>query len=484
MDAHSYINGKFLKREPTKKTINPATLETVTEYSIAVKEDIENSINIAQKGFELWNKINVTERGLILKKVADLIDLKRREIAELITREEGKTISESLNEVNNAYKILYYYFGESRRVTSYVVQSEQNNVFASTIRVPLGIVYIITPFNSPFSIPFWNIAPALLHGNSVIFKPSHITAGVGHMISLLFDEAGVPPGVFNTIIGDADLISNTILNDKRVQLVAFTGGTDTGNKLSVLNGKYKRRQILELGGKNAAIVLSDANLDLAVSSLLFASFSNAGQRCTASSRIIVEEGIEKEFIDKFTFHAKKIVVGNGLDPNVRMGPVAGENQYKKVKSYIERACEKGLNMKLGKCNYDETPNGYFIYPTIFVNVNKDDELFKDEIFGPIVSITTAKNLDEAIELANYTKYGLVSAIYTKDIKSAFRAVNEIDSGVTFVNQGPTGIEYSLPYLGHKESGFGEELGLTSIMNYTKTKSIYIDYSYEKRPFFW
>jgi len=484
MKAYPYINGKFLKGELNKKTINPADLSTVTEYHEMNEKEITESINFAEEAFHKWKQINVIERAELLKKVADLINSEKEEIAKLITMEEGKTYKESLNEVNNAYKVLYYYYGEARRILSEIIKSEQNEVFAGTIRQPLGIVYVITPFNSPFSIPFWNIAPALLHGNTILFKPSSITAGVGFKIAELFDKATAPSGIFNLLLGNSKLISDILLNDSRIQAVAFTGGTEVGNELSELNGKFKRRQILELGGKDPAIVLKDANLDLAISALLFASFSNAGQRCTAGSRIIVEKPIYSEFINKFTEKSKNIKVGNGLKEDVLMGPVAGKKQYEKVKRYIENAFNRGIKTTTNKRIYDDNPNGYFIYPTIFYDVDKDDELFQDEIFGPVVSIVSAENLDEAIELANYSRYGLVSAIYTTDIRSAFRAIEEIDAGVTFVNQGPTGIEYSLPYLGHKESGYGEELGLTSIKNYTKTKSIYIDYSYKKRSFFW
>jgi aldehyde dehydrogenase (NAD+) len=484
MFSYPYVNGKFLKGELTKKTINPADLSIVTQYYEMNNEEIQESIDSAEKAFQKWSKINIIERGDLLKKVADLIDKNREDIAKIITMEEGKTYKESLNEVNNAYKVLYYYYGETRRVISEIIKSEQNEVFAGTIRQPLGIIYVITPFNSPFSIPFWNIAPALLHGNTVLFKPSSLTVGVGFKIAELFDKAGTPPGVFNLLIGNSNNISRVLLNDQRIQAVAFTGGTEVGNEISQINGKFKRRQILELGGKDPAIVLNDADIDLAISALLFASFSNSGQRCTAGSRIIVEETIYPEFIKKFSERAKNIKVGNGLNPDTQMGPVAGKKQYEKIKGYIERAYERGIKYSTLKRSYIENPDGYFIYPTIFFDVDKDDELFQDEIFGPVVSITPAKNLDDAITLANYSKYGLVSAIYTKDLRSAIRAIDEIDSGVTFVNQGPTGIEYSLPYLGHKESGYGEELGLTSIKNYTKTKSFYIDYSYNKRPFFW
>lgn len=479
------INGKSERSEYKFTTLNPATLESVAEVFMANEQEIKDSVDGCEMAFEEWSRLNITKRAEYLKKVADLIEGERDEIAALITREQGKTYKESYNEVNNAYKVLYYYYGEARRTTSTVVKSEQDTIFSATVRRPLGIVFVVTPFNSPFSIPFWNIAPALLHGNTVIFKPSSVTAAVGGKISELFQRAGLPAGVMNTLHGDARKISEIILNDDRCKSLAFTGGSEVGNKLSEINGKYRRRQILELGGKDPAIVLSDADIELAVSSLLFASFSNAGQRCTAGSRILVERSIYDVFLEKFANRARTIKVGNGMDRETMMGPVASLKQYRIVSSYIADGSERGIDIKLGKREYPVDPErGYFIDPTIFSEVDRKDRLAQEEIFGPVVSLIPVDDLNDAIEAANSTEYGLVSAIYTKDLQAAFRSIDEIDAGVTFVNQGPTGIEYSLPYMGTRKSGFGEELGLTSINNYTKTKSIYIDYSYSRRPFFW
>ena len=479
------INGKSERTKNKFATLNPATLEPIADVFMADDQQIKDSVNSANVAFEEWSKLNITKRAEYLKRVADLIDGERKEIAVLITQEQGKPYKESYNEVNNAYKVLYYYYGEARRTTSTVVQSEQDTIFSATVRRPLGIVFVVTPFNSPFSIPFWNIAPALLHGNTVIFKPSSVTAAVGGKISELFQKAGLPSGVINTLHGEASRISEIILNDERCKFLAFTGGSEVGNRLSEINGKFRRRQILELGGKDPAIVLSDADIELAVSSLLFASFSNAGQRCTAGSRILVERSVYDVFCEKFINRARNIKVGNGMEKETMMGPVASLKQYRTVTSYITDGHERGIDLKLGKREYPTNPDkGYFIEPTVFSDVDRKDPLSQEEIFGPVVSLIPVDDLNDAIEVANCTEYGLVSAIYTKDLQAAFRSIDQIDAGVTFVNQGPTGIEYSLPYLGTRKSGFGEELGLTSINNYTKTKSIYIDYSYSRRSFFW
>ncbi len=479
------INGKTVTSEKKFQTINPATLEPVADVVSATEDQVKEAIDDSQRAFEEWSRLNITKRAEFLKRTADLIDQQRDEIATLITKEEGKPYGEAYNEVNNVYKVLYYYYGEARRTTSTVVKSEQDNVFSATVRRPLGIVYVLTPFNSPFSIPFWNIAPALLHGNTAIFKPSSVTSAVGQKAAELFQKAGLPSGVMNILHGNAEMISETILNDDRCKVLALTGGREVGEKLSVLNGKYMRRQILELGGKDPAIVLADADMNLALSSLLFASFSNAGQRCTAGSRILIDRKIYDEFSEKFTKKAMGIKVGNGMDKETRMGPVASLKQFRTVTSFIGDGVKRGVKLRTGKKEYPEKPEkGYFIEPTIFSEVNRKDRLAQEEIFGPVVSLIPVDGLNDALDVANSTDYGLVSAIYTKDIQAAFRAIDEIDAGVTFVNQGPTGIEYSLPYLGSKKSGYGEELGLTSINNYTRTKSIYIDYSYSRRSFFW
>ncbi len=479
------INDEKVTSEKKFQTMNPATLEPVANVVSATEQQVKDAIDHCDRTFGDWSRLNITKRAEYLKKVADLIDQQREEIATLITREQGKPYKEAYNEVNNGYKVLYYYYGEARRTTSTVVKSEQDNIFSATVRRPLGIVFVLTPFNSPFSIPFWNIAPALLHGNTVLFKPSSVTSAVGAKIAELFQKAGLPSGVLNTVHGNAGMISETILNDDRCKALAFTGGSEVGEKLSILNGKYRRRQILELGGKDPAIVLADADMELALSSLLFASFSNAGQRCTAGSRILIERKIYDEFSEKFTEKAKGIKMGNGMNEETKMGPVASLKQYRTVTSFVQDGVQRGVNLRLGRKEYPEKPEtGVFVEPTIFSEVDRNDRLAQEEIFGPVVSLIPVDDLDDALNVANNTEYGLVSAIYTKDLQAAFRSIDEIDAGVTFVNQGPTGIEYSLPYLGTKKSGYGDELGLTSINNYTKTKSIYIDYSYSRRPFFW
>ncbi len=466
-------------------TYNPATKEKVAKVYKANEEIVREALDSSSSAFDSWSNTNIVKRAEYLKKMADIIDSNREELAKILTIQQGKTLAETKNEINNGYKVLYYYYGEARRTTSYLVKSESDEVFMGTVRMPLGIVYVITPFNSPFSIPFWNIAPALLHGNTVIFKPASITSLVSKKIQEIFLKSGLPSGVVNVLYGSSEMLSNIILNDERVQAVAFTGGSEVGLKLSEINGKMKRRQILELGGKNAAIVMDDCDLERTVASLLFAAFSNAGQRCSAASRLLVHTNIYDKFMNLFKKGMDNIKVGNGLDPSVHMGPVASEYQFQSVWEYINNAISRGIKPTKGGFNYnDHRKEGYFIPPTLFEIDDPNDKLAQEEIFGPVITVSPIKNLEEGINIANKSQYGLISAVYTENISNAFMIIDKTDTGVTSVNLGPTGIEYSVPYQGNKKSGFGEELGLTSIMNYTKTKSIYIDYSKKKRDFFW
>ncbi len=483
--VYSIVDNKEKGTESFFYTYNPATKEKIAMVYKADEEIVKETLESSSLAFESWSNINIVKRAEYLKKMADIIDANREELARILTIQQGKTLKESRNEINNAHKVLYYYYGEARRTTSYLVKSENDEVFMGTVRMPLGIVYVITPFNSPFSIPFWNIAPALLHGNTVIFKPASITSLVSKKIQEIFLKSGLPSGVVNVLYGSSEMISNILLNDERVQAVAFTGSSEVGLKLSEINGRMKRRQILELGGKNAAIVMDDCDIERTVASLLFAAFSNAGQRCSAASRLLVHTNIYDKFINLFKKGMENIIVGNGLDPSVHMGPVASEYQYLTVWNYINDAIERGIKPTKGGFKYtDHRKEGYFIPPTMFEIDDPKDKIAQEEIFGPVVTVLPIKNLEEGIDIANKTQYGLISAVYTENISNAFKVIDRTDTGVTFVNLGPTGIEYSVPYQGYKKSGFGEELGLTSIMNYTKTKSIYIDYSKKKRESFW
>lgn len=479
------IGGKPRKSEETFDVINPATKAIIGKCSSASSADVKEAIDIADDAFLTWSKIPAPIRAEIIFRVAENIRARQDELSELITKEEGKTLRESKGEVMDAFKACSYFASEGRRIRSSVVPSEQSEKQCISIRRPLGVIAIITPWNFPISTPFWGLAPALVMGNTAVFKPSSLTSLIGEKIVELFLDAGLPDGVLNLLTGPGARVGQDLLGNSKVKAVTFTGESKTGHYISDMNSKFFRRQVLELGGKNPLIVAKDAEIDTTVAAALFAAFGNTGQRCTAASRIIVEEPVLNEFVRKFSEQASKLVVGNGMIDGVEMGPLVSEGALSKAMSYVKIGQDEGAKLVSGGFLYtDERSKGFFCPPTIFSEVTNDMRISQEEIFAPVVSIISAKNLDEALTMANDTKYGLSSAIYTKDLRNAFLAIEQIDAGVTFVNQGTASIEVMLPYGGVKDSGIGKELGEAALEQYTETKAVYIDYSYKRRPWFY
>ncbi|MDH2900169.1 MAG: aldehyde dehydrogenase family protein [archaeon] len=485
MQSKLIVGGRYRESEKSFDVINPATKQIIGRSAIASSQDVKDAIDLADEAYHKWSRVPSVERAEVIFRVARLIKDRQDDLSRLITIEEGKTLRESRGEVTDAYKACMYFASEGRRMHTYVTPSEQEEKQCMSIRRPLGVVAIITPWNFPISTPFWGLAPAVVMGNSVIFKPSSLTSLIGEKIAQLFLDAGLPEGVLNLVTGPGATVGNNILNNPKVKAVTFTGESKTGHSISELNSKFFRRQALELGGKNPLIVAKDADLNLTVAAALFAAFGNTGQRCTAASRIIVEESIRAEFTKRFVQQASKLIVGNGLNDNVEMGPLVSDQAQMKVIDYVKIGKEEGAKILTGGFLYeDERKNGFFYPPTVFGDVDNEMRIAQDEIFGPVVTIISAKNIDEAFSIANDTKYGLSSAIYTQNLKTAFLAIEQIEAGVTFVNQGTAGIEVTLPYGGVKESGIGKELGEAALEQYTEMKAVYIDYSLKSRPWFY
>jgi acyl-CoA reductase-like NAD-dependent aldehyde dehydrogenase len=466
--------------------INPATQEIIGTAPIASPAEVEDAVNAAEAAFEKWSKVPAAVRAEVIFRVAEVLRTRQEELSKLITTEEGKTLRESIGDVMESYKSCMYFGAEGRRMWTHVVPSEQEDKLCMSVRRPLGVVAIITPWNFPISTPFWGLAPALVMGNTVVFKPSSLTPLIGERIVQIFLEAGLPEGVLNFVTGPGSIVGQNLLQNPKVKAVTFTGESGTGHLISEVNAKFFRRQVLELGGKNPLIVAKDAELDVTVSAALFAVYGNTGQRCTAASRIIVEEPVLDEFTRKFVSQASKLVVGNGMTSGVEMGPLVSMEAQTKVMEYVKIGTEEGAKLLAGGFNYqdDVRRKGFFYPPTVFGEADNDMRISQDEIFGPVASIICAKNMDDAFEMANDTRYGLSSAIYTKDLRTALLAIDRLDAGVTFVNQGTASLELSLPYGGVKESGIGKELGEAALEQYTEVKSVFIDFSYKRRPWFY
>ena len=464
---------------------NPATKELLANVPKGTSDDVKAAIDFAQSAFLNWSETPAPQRAEILYRAGEIIRKEQTELAEILTLEEGKAFSEALAEIVEGYDTVMYIAAEGRRMWSYVSPSEQKDKACMVIRRPVGIVGVITPWNFPFSIPLWKIPPALIAGNTVVFKPASNTPLIAMKIVEIFERAGLPKGVLNFVTGPGSQVGETMLNDNRLKMISFTGESKTGHRIAEANAIVLRKQILELGGKNPILVANDADLDVAVPAILYASFSNCGQKCTAGSRIIVEQKIHDEFVERFVKGAEALAVGNGMNSGVQIGPLITEAAREKVEKYVEVGKKEGAKMLCGGSRYDdeERSAGHFFKPTVFAEAANDMRISQEEIFGPVACVIKARNVDEAIEIANDTRYGLSSAIYTRDLKNAFKSLSKIESGIGYVNQGTTGAEVHLPFGGVKESGFGREAGEIAIENYTEKKAVFIDYSYERRPWY-
>jgi aldehyde dehydrogenase (NAD+) len=477
----NYIDGKWVKSSSGKTfdNINPATGELVGRFQLGTREDVNKAVEAAKKALPSWKNTPAPKRGELLLKVADLLERRKSELAKLMTMENGKNLEEAGGDVQEAIDMFRYIAGEGRRLFGETTPSELKDKFCMTIREPIGVVGMITPWNFPIAIPAWKIAPALVCGNTIVFKPATDTPLSMIKLTEILEECGVPKGVINVVTGSGSVVGDAIAKHKDIQALSFTGSTEVGRHVYIEGAKRLVGVELEMGGKNPQIVLSDANLELAIEGATWGAFGTAGQRCTATSRIIVEKPVLSKFTKMFLNKVRKIKVGNGLEKGVFMGPVINERQMTKILGYIEKGKKEGAKLLTGgyRLSGKEYEKGFFIAPTVFTGVTKDMTIAKEEIFGPVVCIMEAKNFEEAIEIANSVEYGLSWSIYTKDVNKAFQAMKRAESGIFYVNAPTIGAEVHLPFGGIKGTGNGgREAGTEAIREFTEIKSIFIDYS--------
>lgn len=478
----NFIGGKWVDAK-SKKTFldrNPADWDDVIGvFPASGANDVISAVESAKKGYEIWEKIPPPKRGLIIQKAGEILFARKEEIAKLMTREMGKILDETRGDVQEAIDTALYMAGEGRRLFGVTTTSELPNKTCMAIRVPIGIVGIISPWNFPIAIPAWKIFPALICGNAVVFKPASDAPAVAAKFVEILLEAGVPENVINLVYGSGSEVGMAIAKHPNVSVVSFTGSSETGRQLAEICGKTLKRLSLEMGGKNAQIVMNDADIELAVDGALWGAFGTTGQRCTATSRLILHKKIHDEFLARLVERAKKIRIGNGLKPDTQMGPLINEAQLKKVEKYVKIGLEEGAKILCGGKRYakSECAKGFFFEPTIFVDVKPAHRIATEEIFGPVVSAIKISDLDEAIAVINGTQYGLSSSIYTKDVGKAFYAIKEINAGITYVNAPTIGAETHLPFGGTKNTGNGHrESGFWVLETYSEWKAVYIDYS--------
>jgi aldehyde dehydrogenase (NAD+) len=487
MDTYrNFIAGNWVTSDSTReaRNVNPANTEDVIgTIKQATRNEARAAVEAAADAFRGWRNTPAPSRGRIVAHAARLMADYKEELSQLLTREEGKTIAESRGELQRSINVADFCAGESRRLNGETIQSELPLNFAYTIKQPLGVVACVTPWNFPVAIPVWKIAPALVAGNTVIFKPASLTPGTAVRIVEIFEEAGIPAGVLNLVLGSGSDAGDEIISHPAVKAVSFTGSNSVGIRLYEQVSRRGAKVQCEMGGKNPVIVMEDADLDLAVESTAQGAFGSSGQRCTATSRAVVINEIADEFVKRIAARAKSMRLGSGADPATEMGPSVDEGQFKTVLNYIDIGQEDGAEMVCGgeRASGEGLDRGYFVKPTVFDRVTPDMRIAREEIFGPVLSVLRVKSFEEAMQVANDCEYGLSSSIFTNDASRIFRFVDEIETGMTHINSPTTGGEAHIPFGGIKGTGIGDrEQGSTALDFYTDLKVVYVDYTGRKR----
>jgi acyl-CoA reductase-like NAD-dependent aldehyde dehydrogenase len=483
--CRNFINGRWIESRSTRtvERRNPANLdEVVAVVPLSTREEAQEAVAAARAAFPAWRETPAPARGKILAKATLLMEQQKEELARTLTREEGKALKDSLGEVLKSINILDFMAGEARRMGGETLPSELPKNFAYTIKQPLGVVGAITPWNFPVSIPVWKMAPALIAGNTVVFKPATLTPLTAAKVVEIFAEAGAPAGVVNLVLGSGSTVGDELVQNPDVRAVSFTGSNEVGSALYAASATRMKKCQCEMGGKNPLVILADADLPLAVESALFGAFASTGQRCTATSRVIIEEKIADRFVEMLVERARHFKVGNGLDPGVDMGPAVDEAQMQTDLRYIEIG-KKEAKLLLGghRLTGPAYDRGYFVAPTIFDHVSSDSTIAQEEIFGPVLSIVRVRDFEEGLRAANSVRYGLSSSLYTNDATKIFEFIDRIESGITHINSPTVGGEAHLPFGGVKSTGVGlREMGRVAVDFYSELKTVYIDYTGRKR----
>lgn len=463
---------------------NPADFDDIVgQYPVSAKKDAEAAIAAAKAAFPEWSAMPAPARGRILAKAAELFKARIDDIARVLCREEGKTFIESKGEIQKGINLFEFYSGEGFRLHGKTLPSETRSMFTYTIRQPYGVVALITPWNFPFAIPAWKSAPALITGNCVVMKPASNTPGTATMIAQVLHDAGLPKGVFNLVTGPGGAVGNTLVDHPDVKVVSFTGSNSVGMALNERAAKRGLKVTAEMGGKNPVVVLNDADLKLAVAGILGGAYGSTGQRCTATSRVVVEKGVYDEVVKGIVEGARKLKVGNGMNEGIDMGPAVDESQLKTDLEYIQIAKDEGARLLCGgnRLTGGAFDKGYYVEPTVFDNVKSNFRIHQEEVFGPVVSIVQVADFDEALHVANDVQFGLSASIYTRDANVAMRFVERSEVGMVHVNNPTVGGEAQLPFGGWKNTGIGErEMAEEGAEFFTQLKTVFFDYTGQVR----
>ncbi|GCE26033.1 aldehyde dehydrogenase [Dictyobacter alpinus] len=477
----NFIGGQWRNAHGGKlfTSTNPAhTQEVIGQYQMSDVQDLEDAVSAATKAQRAWSATPAPVRGEVLWRTAQLLEQQQEELAVLMTREMGKILKETRGDVQVAIDVAKFVAGEGRRAEGETVPSGLPDKFCLTIRQPIGIVGIITPWNFPLAIPAWKTFPALLAGNAVILKPASDTPLLTLKMAEILQQAGLPDGVLNVLTGPGGTLGDAMASHKKINMISLTGSNEVGRRVAELCGRDLRRCALELGGKNAVIIMDDADLDLAANNITLGAFGTTGQRCTATSRVILHRAVYQGFVDRIMANAEKLRVGDGLEAQTEVGPLVNRGRVKAVDAYTQIGQQEGARLLLGGAplNKDAYSEGAFYQPTIFGDVQPGMRIAQEEVFGPFLSLLPVDSYEEAITVANSTEYGLSTGIFTEDARLVFRAMRDIESGLVYINAGTTGSEIHLPFGGMKNSGNGHrELGVEAVNEFCELKSVFISY---------
>jgi len=480
-ELKSFIAGEWVtsKSDRTVANINPADKDDdLGMTTLSTPEEARSAVEAAEGAFKKWRDTPAPTRGEIMYRVVRVMTERKEELARILTREEGKILSEAMGEIQRSINIAEYTAGEARRLKGETLPSELPHTFCYTVKQPLGVVALITPWNFPAAIPIWKMFPALVAGNTVVFKPATLTPLTAAKVVEIFQECGLPDGVLNMVVGSGSEVGDEIINHPAVEAVSFTGSNEIGTKIYQAGAKRGIKVQCEMGGKNPIVVLDDADLEIAVEGAISGAFGSTGQRCTATSRAIVTESVADAFVEGVAERARSVKIGNGLDPEIDMGPSVDESQMKTVLNYIEIGEKEGANLVLGghRLEGGDYEKGYFVAPTVFDHVSPKSVIGQEEIFGPVLSVTRVKNLEQAIEAANGVKFGLAASLYSNDAAKIFKFTDEIDVGIVHINSPTVGGEAHLPFGGMKATGVGpREQGSVAMDFYTELKVVYMEY---------
>jgi acyl-CoA reductase-like NAD-dependent aldehyde dehydrogenase len=477
----NYIAGEWVDaaRGETFESVNPASGDVIGVFPRSTAEDVDRAVAAAKSAYEEWRLVPAPKRGEILFRFAQLLTDEKAELTDLMTREMGKVKAEAGGDVQEAIDMTYYMAGEGRRLFGQTTPSELRDKFNMSVRMPIGVVGVITPWNFPIAIPSWKIVPALVCGNTVVFKPATDTPLLGLRFVELLTEAGVPPGVVNVVHGGGGEVGDRLVRHPDVPVITITGSRETGVAVMAAAAEGLKHVHLELGGKNGIIVMDDADLDLAVEGIVWSAFGTSGQRCTAASRVIVHERVYETLQAKLVDAAERLRLGPGWEDETDVGPVINRSALEKIDSYTEVGRSEGAKLLTGGeiAGGDGLGKGFFYRPTIFAEAEAGMRIAQEEIFGPTTALIRVRDFDEAIRVANGVEYGLSSSIFTRDVNRAFRAMRDLDTGITYINAGTIGAEVHLPFGGTKATGNGHrEAGQAALDVFTEWKAVYVDYS--------